>query len=325
MGYKENGVWHSFFGGSEIDYRLMNAQAQLLDNAYFMGGGSQQGGEQFPINQNGLTTYTKTSGAICIDRWKQYKGTIALSNEGLSLSSTSTGVAARQTLKKSVISNYKTTVPSLPRLLYLTAYGYASKENSWYVALDNNGTLSNKVYFPKDIPLANNPKYRYPNGSVVISNNNASVVIGTDDASATATLNGILFQPNCAPVPGYYDQATVGYTWVRMPMPDYHTELEKCQRYYLPITAGTITKGLSIGNTLYFDIETPITMVGTPKLTADLSIVALDGSAHSLTVTAGTTGSVHPAAVQLTVSAPTLTALASVSAQVQNSTFLSAE
>lgn len=39
----------------------------LLDNAYFIGGGSQQGGGQFPINQRGLTEYT--GAGYTIDRW----------------------------------------------------------------------------------------------------------------------------------------------------------------------------------------------------------------------------------------------------------------
>ena len=33
----------------------------LLDNAYFVGGGSQQGGEQLPINQTGATSWTGSS------------------------------------------------------------------------------------------------------------------------------------------------------------------------------------------------------------------------------------------------------------------------
>lgn len=40
----------------------------LLDNWYFVGGGSQQGGHEFPINQRGQTSYTG-SGALTIDRW----------------------------------------------------------------------------------------------------------------------------------------------------------------------------------------------------------------------------------------------------------------
>ena len=40
----------------------------LLDNWYFAGGGSQQGGGQLPINQRGKTSYTGTGYGI--DRWK---------------------------------------------------------------------------------------------------------------------------------------------------------------------------------------------------------------------------------------------------------------
>lgn len=44
-----------------------HSNPNLLDNWYFIGGGSQQGGGQFPINQRGLTEYT---GAVYgIDRW----------------------------------------------------------------------------------------------------------------------------------------------------------------------------------------------------------------------------------------------------------------
>lgn len=40
----------------------------LLHNWYFVGGGSQQGGEQFPINQRGQTSYSGNEYAI--DRWR---------------------------------------------------------------------------------------------------------------------------------------------------------------------------------------------------------------------------------------------------------------
>ena len=40
----------------------------LLHNSYFMGGGSQQGGKQFPINSRGLTSYTAGS-SFSIDGW----------------------------------------------------------------------------------------------------------------------------------------------------------------------------------------------------------------------------------------------------------------
>ena len=40
----------------------------LLDNWYFVGGGSQQGGGEFPINQRGKTSYIGNAGYF-IDRW----------------------------------------------------------------------------------------------------------------------------------------------------------------------------------------------------------------------------------------------------------------
>lgn len=42
----------------------------LLDNWYFVGGGSQSGWGIFPINQRGQATYTPTGSSFCVDRWK---------------------------------------------------------------------------------------------------------------------------------------------------------------------------------------------------------------------------------------------------------------
>lgn len=63
-------------------------RSNLLDNAYFIGGGSQQGGGQFPINQKGQTTY---SNGTAFDRWY-----ITTSNGNLSIEPD--GVLINQTL-----------------------------------------------------------------------------------------------------------------------------------------------------------------------------------------------------------------------------------
>lgn len=49
----------------------------LLRNWFFKGGGSQQGGGQYPINQRGLTSYTAVGGTI--DGWFQTGGTTTVS------------------------------------------------------------------------------------------------------------------------------------------------------------------------------------------------------------------------------------------------------
>lgn len=50
----------------------------LLDNAYFVGGGSQQGSGQLPINQKGKTSYADSVYAYTIDRWKASSALSAL-------------------------------------------------------------------------------------------------------------------------------------------------------------------------------------------------------------------------------------------------------
>jgi len=71
----------------DITQNNYNYGRNLLDNWYFVGGGSQQGGGQFPINQRGQTSYTEAGYGI--DRWKKTTGTSAtllVTENGLSAS-----------------------------------------------------------------------------------------------------------------------------------------------------------------------------------------------------------------------------------------------
>lgn len=58
----------------------------LLDNWYFVGGGSQLGYGVFPVNQRGQTSYSTTG--YCIDRWKLTSGSVTLSSSGITLNGT---------------------------------------------------------------------------------------------------------------------------------------------------------------------------------------------------------------------------------------------
>ena len=57
----------------------------LLDNWYFVGGGSQQGGGQFPINQRGQTSYTAGDYQYCIDRWIQDGENVTIVDNGVKI------------------------------------------------------------------------------------------------------------------------------------------------------------------------------------------------------------------------------------------------
>lgn len=59
----------------------------LLDNAYFVGGGSQLGDGVFPINQRGQSSYT-AAGNNGIDRWGGSYCNIVLNASGLTITST---------------------------------------------------------------------------------------------------------------------------------------------------------------------------------------------------------------------------------------------
>ena len=96
-----SGYYTSIYSGEQIDAAIGNVlnvgnnpiaiknigaapRRNLVDNGYFVGGGSQQGGGQFPINQRGQTSYGAASG-YGIDRW--FNGAIALTPQGLKMSS----------------------------------------------------------------------------------------------------------------------------------------------------------------------------------------------------------------------------------------------
>lgn len=85
----------------------------LIDSAYFIGGGSQQGGGQFPINQRGLTEFA-TAG-YTIDRWKLNistggSGSVALNSDGITLTCVSGSLAFRQALESLPADTYTASV-----------------------------------------------------------------------------------------------------------------------------------------------------------------------------------------------------------------------
>ena len=78
--------------GAHIDGTdVYQTNPNLLDNAYFVGGGSQLGDGVFPINQRGLTSYSSVGYGI--DRWRGETGyaSVALAVDGLKFCSSTSG------------------------------------------------------------------------------------------------------------------------------------------------------------------------------------------------------------------------------------------
>lgn len=81
----------SVYSGEQIDQAVgiaLNGSAgeNFLDNAYFVGGGSQKDGGKFPINQRGQTSWS--AAGPMFDRWKLVSGTASLTAAGVTLNGT---------------------------------------------------------------------------------------------------------------------------------------------------------------------------------------------------------------------------------------------
>lgn len=86
------------------DLAFHYSRPNLLDNWYFVGGGSQKGNGVFPINQRGQTQYSNP-GSFIFDRWKLISGTVQLVNDGLLLNGT-----IQQTIAGAVNQQFTATV-----------------------------------------------------------------------------------------------------------------------------------------------------------------------------------------------------------------------
>ena len=135
-----------------VDYGLFNSNDNLLDNAYFVGGGSQLGDGIFPVNQRGQTSYT---GGRSIDRWRCWQAsTVTLTAQGLTFTTGANGDGLFQYFSKGKFESLygETVTASLllaDRTLY-TATGTASADcwiatsfSGGYFGYVCNGTEAN--------------------------------------------------------------------------------------------------------------------------------------------------------------------------------------
>ena len=79
-------------GDTNLETKLKYySNENLLDNWYFVGGGSQQGSGQFPINQRGQTSYSGVGYGI--DRWvlQDQADTLVLENDYITLTTGAVG------------------------------------------------------------------------------------------------------------------------------------------------------------------------------------------------------------------------------------------
>ena len=189
----------------------------LLDNWYFAGGGSQQGGGQFPINQRGKTSYGMNVPAF--DRWRTTTNCslLTIEQDGITCNAKISGQYPLQyylDLDYSVLAGRQVTVS----------------------ALIDDDLISATNVIPAQKPVASNTK-------MVLSSSGGSYDVGfgyttnkdlfmfgffARVASASAKLKAAKLEFGPTQTLAYQDEEG---NWQLFETPNYGEELAKCQRY----------------------------------------------------------------------------------------------
>lgn len=219
----------------------------LLDNWYFVGGGSQQGGGQFPINQRGETSYT--SPGYIIDRWDTSNGSVTLSADCIKITNANNIEALwwiRQLFEQDrFLVGTTLTVSALVKV---------SPSTPFEVVLQTTQTTawSGFAYAPKTgkyelvsytTTLAETPVWSVGFGLVT----HAGANTGNADFIEVKAL-----KVEFGPTQTLAHQDEDG-NWVLNEIPDYGEELAKCQRYFQQFTQNA-GSGIVYNNTTAFVI-----------------------------------------------------------------------
>lgn len=254
--YKDSqGQYHRIMSGADMTgYAKTDEESRpnLLDNWYFVGGGSQLGYGTFPINQRGQTSY---SGAVFgIDRWKV------------------SGAGHDVVVGSDYITYTRTALTGNPYLCQTVIVPY-----------DGTYTFS-ALYRTSKSCFGLNGNNRFPVSadwnlySITVSltaGSNAFHVIqdyGAADGAAEVgdhiDIKAIKLELGAYQTLAHNEGTESSPNWVLNEIPDYGEELAKCQRYYIKfdryIASGFLTNS---GKEYNIPIYLPITMAGTPTVT----------------------------------------------------------
>ena len=221
---------HTLTGGATTPQGALanlgaGVRPNLLDNAIFIGGGSQQGGGQLPVNQRGQMSYV--TGNV-IDRWNLSGNggqSLTIASDGIILTSTADyGLYFTQNLEQSVIEAClgKKVTASVLSVGQNTAQASLNLyvDNTWKDYMSIQEGLSTKQF---TIPLTANSFY---------INFGAGV-------SGTCKLIAVKLEFGSTQTLAYQDDTGA---WQLLPQPesDYATQLLKCRYYYRQYGCGVM-------------------------------------------------------------------------------------
>lgn len=187
---------------------VLTQNENLLNNWYFVGGGSQQGGGQFPINQRGQTSYSASGKTYSIDGW--YLATtgseLSILTSYISLGSQSNSAPFWQQVEINQVP------PELPCI---------------YSVLTDSGLY---IIYASQITSSTNLQAQTPFGLIRIQYYQGNIAVNVT-ANAGSTCNILAAKLELG------SRSTlarlVDGEWVlNDPPPNFQQELAKCQRMY---------------------------------------------------------------------------------------------
>ena len=208
----------------------------LLDNWYFVGGGSQQGGGQFPINQRGETEYNSSGSArtVSFDRWmldpNNGSVSITLNSDGIRLQQIEAGNNAQSLSQAKEASFFQSNVT------YTLSVLCKGTGKLQLLAYANDGQFSKFTAFDVTNDYA---PYAITFTLPQITSNTVSFWIYPDVLGNLGYIDVLAAKLELGPTQTLAYQDEEG-NWQLFELPDYGEELAKCQRYFQRIKASSL-------------------------------------------------------------------------------------
>ena len=221
----------------------------LLDNWYFVGGGSQQGGGQFPINQRGQTEYTGVG--YTVDRWiSNASSTLAsVVPDGISISVNNLPINTRWILNQ-LLESYSSLAGKTVTVSLALRVTSGSVNVRFY---DGTEAYISRNATSSDLSVIS------ASGTVSNSPTQMAVIVLNQTENADFTLVAAKLELGYLSTLARKDEEG---NWVLNDAPpNFRQELAKCQRYYLKTVSNQYYPGCMYTATNgVFLIPTPVQM-----------------------------------------------------------------
>lgn len=242
------------------------SRPNLLDNWYFVGGGSQKGDGVFPINQRRETII---SGDVSIDRW--------YCNADISMSVVDAGIR---------LTASGTAEPTIYQKLFRSGMTKLLGRTLTFSVLAADNVYGVTAAMPDTIPGAGltfgetNTPFGFVRLQYVTGSSGLLAVIGV---TADTT---VLIQAAKLEIGDYQTLAhqDANGDWVLNELPDFGAELTKCQRYLQRIENNSLFIGMSRGSRQLFCVPLTVPMAKANPTTIGLNDAAIVTQSASINV-----------------------------------------